>query len=180
MESVRKLKSEKTTLQTTKEQLHQKEEQAMYYLNWYYKLKAELENNPAGAQIDDIKHFIKAMNELEIRGYRASYIISELEELQAAPLTLLILADEIEKLLDKKTKIMSDLKFYLIRFSEYRNSLPKLAHLENIGFGYDQLLCFTRIIEKISKQENVSVIEAATRFLKGIEQQYFKGYQYYF
>jgi hypothetical protein len=74
---------------------------------------------------------------------------------------------------------VSDIKFYELRFSEYRNSMPKLIYLENIGIGYYQLLCLTKIIEKISKLENISVMEAANKFLKEIEHQYFKGYQNY-
>ena len=54
-----------------------------------------------------------------------------------------------------------------------------LLHLEMTGFGYDQLIGLTKIIERISIREKISLMEAANKFLNEIEQQYFKQYQNY-
>jgi len=180
VESVRRPKDEATKSHTRLEQLNQKEEQAMHYLDWYYKLKAELENNPAGAQIDDIKHFTKAINELEIRGYRASYIISELEELESAPWRLFHEEWEIGQLLDKKNGIKREIEIYKMRFPDFLGGLNTLFHLEKMGLGEVQLLRLIRIVESTSRLENISLKEAVNRFLKRIEQQYWNERDWYF
>lgn len=172
VESVRKLKLEKTTLQTNIDQLIQKEEEAMRYLSWFRKLEEELDNNPSGVQIDDIELFAKAMNEFALRGYNANNILAELDHLESAPIKIMIMEREFAKLLDKKNVIERNTKFYEIRISEYLETILRVNYLEIMGFGYDHLVWITRIIERISKIENISLKRAANKLLKDIDLQY--------
>jgi hypothetical protein len=171
-ESVRRLKEEATKLHIRLEQLYQKEEKAMHYLDWYYKLKAELENNPAGAQIDNIEYFVKLMNEFALRGYDANDILSELAHLESAPIKIMIMERELAKLLDKKNTIERNIKFYESRISEYLETILRVDYLEIMGLGYDHLVWLTKIIERISKIENISLKRGANKLLKDIDLQY--------
>jgi len=161
---------------TIRDQLYQEEAEAMQYLDFYYKVKEEL-HTTYNIKIEDIKHFAKAINEFAQRGYNVNDILSESEQLQAAPIKIMVLESEIEKLLVKKTAIMSDIRFYEFMVSGYLERMSKLDHLENIGFGYDHLVRLTKIIERISKNESISLKEAANNLLLNIAVQYSKELQ---
>lgn len=174
-ESIKRLTLEEAKLRSNIGILFQKESWAMQYLAWFYKLKNELDTT-YGVKIEGIKHFASLINECAKRGYNVKEILSELEQLQLAPIRIMILEREIEILSTKKAAIESNLKFYEMKYSVYYERMPIVIHLENIGFGYDQLIWLTKIIERISKIQRISLMEATNKLLGYIEQHYFREY----
>ena len=158
----------------------------MQYVEWFYKLKEEIHATHGINIIEDLKHFAFLINECSKRGYNTEEILLELTQLYLASTKIMVLHGKIKELLDKvkeleakQTATESNIEYFENRHSEYIKRMPILDHLENIGFGYDQLIGLTKIIERISIREKISLMEAANKFLNEIEQQYFKRYQNY-
>ena len=83
-----------------------------------------------------------------------------------------MLESKLEKLERKIAEATCTLNSLEVRISDFKNSILTYGALEIMGFGYDQFVLIRKIIERISKKQNISLIEATNEFYNEIKLEY--------
>ena len=167
----KELKSENDRLQVSIDHLYQKEKFALGFLNWFSQLTRKLANE-YGIQIEDIDIFAKVMNEFYLQGYDANEILHEYCKAQSLPVQNLLLESKLEKRERRIAEATCTLNSLEVRISVFKNSISTYGALEMMGFGYDQFVLISKIIERISKKQNILLIKAANEFYNQINLDY--------
>ncbi len=137
-------------------------------MNWLSQLKIKLANE-YGIQIEDIDVFAKVINEFYLLEYDANGILYEYCKSQSLPVQNLLLESKLEELKAKIAEDTRTLNSLEVRISVFKNSISTYGALEIMGSGYDQFVLIRKIIERKSKEQNISLIEAANEFYNQIK-----------
>jgi hypothetical protein len=163
-----------TRLNRTRNDLNltkQTEEYVMEYIDWFYDLKSELEDNHS-FDIKDFKRFAWAINNFKNNGFNIPMIIAECTSSSSLTKKIKTMKDNVKILQSKIISLNKSVSFLENKVFYHKQIMDIYYQLEGMGLGLHQLKQLLGTILEIAAANNIPAEEAVSKFLKDVKNQY--------
>ncbi len=168
---IKKIEIEKNDLKIENEILVQSNSEIIPYLDWYYKLKNELDDGYS-IGVDDFEKFAKLINDFRNLDLNIPKIIEKY-------ITVISIEDKIKEESQKLDRLKmqtieanNSLLNWQDEINQHTQYLNIYRHLESMGFGLKEIKQLRYIILEIALANNITEDNAILKFLKDVEEQY--------
>jgi hypothetical protein len=173
MESnIQKIKEQESRATENLNHLSQTEKFALDYIKWFHSLEKALRENHSINIREDILSFSQLINDFKEHGYDVEEIIQEYLKSLSIKLEIKTHKAEMQSLQNQKNDLTESLAYLESQTSQHRQTMGIYRELEGMKFGLKEIKQLWNSILEIAEANGISHLEAVSKFLKDMEEQY--------
>jgi hypothetical protein len=150
-----------------------RERHAIYFIEWFYKLKEKLWNGNS-IRIEDIDNFAKVINDFKNHRYDAYEIINEYNSVQSVREEVIIKGGRVNDLQWEEQKLNDKIAALGPQLDYQTQIVNTCSELTGMNLGLKELKLLMSTITEIAQANNIPYYKAVSKFFRDIEEQYDK------
>ena len=170
-DEVKGLESQKNNAQHNLNKITEREQHAMHFIEWFYKLKENLWIKYS-IRIEDIDSFVKVINDFKNHRYDAYEIIKEYNEVRSVREEVIMKGARVNYLRREEQNLNENIEALRPRLDTQTQIVNTYSELTGMNLGLKELKLLMSTITEIAQANNVPYDKAVSKFFKDIEEQY--------
>ncbi len=166
------LQIKRNSLKVNNDQLLQKNNKIIGYLDDYYIIKKELSERFSIDIDEDFKKFANLFNEFRKVDFKFPKIIEKYVTAQSIEDKIKEETLKLERLQNQKVQLNNSLVYWQNKINQYKQTLDIYHRLESMGFDFKRIEQLHNTILEIAKANNIPNDGAVLKFFKDLEEQY--------
>jgi hypothetical protein len=154
------------------ENLTNQQRNMLTFFQWYSNLKQELQNKYNIIIEEEFEYFAKTINDFKSYNYDIHLLLKDYRKIESLRQETRSIQDVINIRSPLKNSLLNEVSRLNDQISYLKHTINTYYQLYNAGFVLKELKQLSSTIMEISLANNISIFEAASKFLKDIEDQY--------
>ncbi len=172
-DEVKGLESQKNNAQHNLNKITEREQHAMHFIEWFYKLKENLWIKYS-IRIEGIDSFAKVINDFKNHRYDAYEIIKEYTEVRSVREEVIMKGARVNNLQREEQNLNENIEALRTLLDSQTQIMNTYSELTRMNLGLKELKLLMSTITGIAQANNVPHDKAVGKFFKDIEEQYDK------